>query len=68
MKETLSIILFFLFIGYLSGAMNIAATVISIVIGGLLTYIAWVDDKKDKLKNKQLVSMRKERLARRNIT
>jgi predicted membrane protein len=67
MKETASIILLFITICLYSGAMNITATVIFIVIGGLLIYIAWLEDKKDAQRRKELVTMRKERLARRKL-
>jgi intracellular septation protein A len=46
MKETASIILLFITICLYSGAMNITATAIFIVIGGLLIYIAWLEDKR----------------------
>lgn len=68
MKETAGITLFFLFLGIYSGAMNIAAILIFIIISCLLTYIAWLEDKKDKLKKQQLVLKRKKRMARQNMT
>ncbi|GAW95967.1 MULTISPECIES: hypothetical protein [Colwellia] len=68
MKETTSILLLFIFVGVYSGAMGITATVIFMIIGGgPLIYLAWLVEMKEKLKNKELIIMRKERLARRNL-
>ncbi|WP_019026029.1 hypothetical protein [Colwellia piezophila] len=68
MKETASLVLILIFAGVYSGAMSIAAAVIFMIIGGgPLIYLAWIQEKKEKLKNKELIIMRKERLARRNL-
>jgi len=66
MKETTSFLLFFLFLGLYSGAMSIATTVIFIIIAGGIIYLAWIEEKKEKLRKMKLIKMRKERLARIN--
>jgi len=68
MKETASISIFFLLVGIYSGAMNIAATFIFIIIAGLLTYVAWLGDRKDRRIKQKISVRRKERLARRKLT
>jgi len=67
MKETACFSLLFIFIGFYSGAMSIIAIAIFTVIGILLTYVAWLEDKKERIAKQKLVLLRKERLARRNI-
>ena len=64
MKETASMMLFFLILGLYSGAMSIVATVMFIIIAGFLTYLAWLEDKKEKLRKQKLIIMRNERLVR----
>lgn len=64
MKETASIISFFLFLGLYSGAMSLLATIIFIFIAGLLIFLAWTEEKKDKIIKKELLKLRRERLAR----
>ncbi len=66
MKETASFLLFFLFLGLYSGAMSITTTVIYIFIGCGIIYLAWIEEKKEKLIKMKLIKMRKERLARIN--
>lgn len=48
MKPTISMILFFLLIGFLSGAMNITMLMITSIISMVFIYIAWLEDKKAK--------------------
>ncbi len=67
MKETLSLTILFFIIGLFSGAMTFTALFIFIAISGLLIYVAWLEDKKEKLAKKKLIIFRKERLARRNF-
>lgn len=64
MKETASMMLFFLILGLYSGAMSIVATVMFIIIASFLTYLAWLEDKKEKLRKQKLIIMRNERLVR----
>ena len=67
MKETTIMVLLFIFAGVYSGAVNITTTVIFMIIEGFLIYVAWGEEKKETLKRKELIIMRKERLARRNL-
>ena len=66
MKETICFLLFFLFLGLYSGAMNIATTLIFIILAGGITYLAWIEEKKEKQRQNELIKIRKERLARQN--
>ncbi len=66
MKETISFLLFFLFLGLYSGAMSIATTVIFIILAVGITYLAWIEEKKEKQRQNELIKIRKERLARQN--
>jgi len=64
MKETISFLLFFLFLGLYSGAMSIATTVIFIILAAGIVYLAWLEEKKEKQRRNELIRMRKERLSK----